>query len=62
MTKAEKHKHMADLALSVYAAHQALVRIEKIAEDAGLWCNNKQKMHYIHGTKAVTVLVNGEVK
>ena len=62
MTKAEKHKHMTDLALAVYTANEALVKIEKIASEAGLICSNKQKMIYISGKNAVTVLVNGKVK
>jgi hypothetical protein len=61
VTREEKKKYMQDLAISVYAAHNALNKIEDIARDAGLFCSNKQMMYFVGARdKTIRVLVNGE--
>lgn len=61
MNNDEKKQYMQDLAVAVYAAHQALVKIENTAERAGLDCRNKQNMWFEGARhKAISVLINGE--
>lgn len=61
MTNDEKKKHLQDLALAVYTAHSALVKIENIATRAGLHCGNRQNMWFEGArNKVISVLINGE--
>lgn len=60
MTSDEKKKYMQDLAVAVYAAHEALMKIEGIAFKAGLNTRNKQNMWFCGSrNKAISVLING---
>lgn len=65
MTLKENIKHAQDLALAVYAAHEALEKIEKIARKEGLDCRNKQSIYFHYDVRgkgnALQVLRNGEV-
>lgn len=61
MTNDEKKQYMQDLAVAVYSAHEALIKIEHIATEAGLNCRNKQNMWFSGArNKAIPVLVNGD--